>query len=421
MQKLNQVCYRTKEFAAPAKLDTYQSIGGYTIWRKILQEKPTPASIISEIKAANLQGKGGSGFPTWVKLDKVAATRAVQKYVICNSDEGEPGAFKDRDILNFNPHQIIEGMAIAAYVVGASVGYNYIRGEFSAQIKVMEAALKAARKAGLLGENIHDSGIDLQIYCFIGAGAYICGEETALLESMEGKRGQPRARPPIPAVSGLYGCPTLINNTETIASIPVILAKGSRWYTSLSGNIGKGSKIFSISGHVEKPGNYEVGLGIPFTDLLDLAGGVKNGKQLKAVIPGGVSTPVLPAEIIMDLKMDYDSLKAAGSHLGTGSIIIMDSDTCMLTVLTRILRFYFNESCGKCTPCREGTGWITRLLTKILEQAGYARDLDLIQDISKKIAANSLCGLGDSVPIVVASFFYHFRAEFAQQLCINAE
>ena len=414
MQKLNQVCYRTVELADPEKLATYESIGGYKVWRQILAEKPTPSSLISVIKAANLQGKGGSSFPTWIKLDAVAATRAAQKYVICNSDEGEPGAFKDRDILTYNPHQIIEGMAIAAYIVGASVGYNYIRGEFVAQIRVMEAALRAARKAGLLGENIFESGFNLQIYCFYGAGAYICGEETALLESMEGKRGQPRARPPLPAVAGLYGCPTLINNTETIASIPVIVEKGGYWYANLGNNASSGCKIFSISGHVKKPGNFELPLGTPFSDLLALAGGVLGDKKLKAVIPGGVSTPVLPADVMMHLPLDFAALKQAGSHLGTGSVIVMDEDTCMVKVLTRIMRFYFHESCGKCTPCREGTGWVTRLLSRLLDKSGHAGDIGLIQDVSAKIAANSLCGLGDSVPIVVASFLQHFSAEFNQ-------
>ncbi len=410
--QLNQVCYRTLQLADPAKLYTYESIGGYTVWRKILVEKPSANSIINIIKSAELIGRGGAGFPAWVKWDSVLQSRALQKYIICNSDEGEPGAFKDRDILNYNPHQIIEGMAIAGYAIGASVGYHYIRGEYSSQITIMEAALKEARKAGLIGENINGSGIDFQIYTFYGAGAYICGEETALIESIEGKRGQPRIKPPFPTSHGLYGSPTLVNNTETLASVPVILAKGSEWYTGLGINKNKGCKIFSISGHVNKPGNYEVPLGIHFAELLALAGGMRGNKKLKAVIPGGVSTPILPADIIMNLAMDYGSLRQVGSELGTGSVIIMDEDTCMVQILARILRFYFHESCGKCTPCREGVGWVARILNRILYTKGNVDDLKLLTEVIEKISTNSLCALGSSVPIVVAGFLKYFSGEF---------
>ena len=295
-------------------------------------------------------------------------------------------------------------MAIVGYIIGANVGYHYIRGEYAAQIVIMEAALKEARAAGLIGENINCSGIDFQIHCCYGAGAYICGEETALIESIEGKRGQPRIKPPFPVSYGLYGCPTLVNNTETMASIPVVLEKGSK---------SKSYKIFSVSGNVNKPGNYEVPLGIPFAELLALAGGVRGNKQLKAVIPGGVSTPILPVALIMQTKMDYESLSNLGSDLGTGAVIVMDEDTCMVQVLARIVKFYFHESCGKCTPCREGIGWISRILTRILEAKGSANDLKLLVEISEKIANNSLCALGNSVPKVVASFLKYFEAEFA--------
>lgn len=401
---LNQVCYRTLHLPAQAKLATYESIGGYQVWHKILLTKPAASSIIDLIKNSALRGRGGAGFPAWIKLARVAQSMAAQKYIICNSDEGEPGTFKDRDILTYNPHQIIEGMAIVGYVTGANVGYNYIRGEYAAQIAIMEAALVEARAAGLIGKNINGSGLDFQIHCCYGAGAYICGEETALIESIEGKRGQPRIKPPFPADHGLYGCPTLVNNTETIASIPVILAQGGE---------SKSYKIFSVSGNVNKPGNYEVPLGIPFAELLALAGGVAGNKQLKAVIPGGISTPILPAALIMPATMDYESLSNLGSDLGTGAVIIMDEDTCLVQVLARILQFYCHESCGKCTPCREGVGWTRRILTRILQAKGSTSDLALLVAVTDKIAGNSLCALGDSVPKVVAGFLKYFEAEFA--------
>jgi NADH-quinone oxidoreductase subunit F len=411
---LNQVCYRTLNLAEQAKLHFYQKIGGYDTWQKILTGSITQDHILEQINIADLRGRGGAGFATVLKLHSVRNSNIEQKYVVCNADEGEPGSFKDRDILMYNPHQIIEGIAIAAYTIGATIGYIYIRGEYAEPIAIMEAALKEARKAGLLGENIQSSGINLQIHCFYGAGSYICGEETALLGSLEGNRGQPRVKPPFPTQCGLYGKPTLVNNTETLASIPVIIERGGQWYANLGLNKAKGCKIFSISGQVNTPGNYEVPLGIPFTELLSLAGGVSGNKKLKAIIPGGVSTPVLPAKLIMPLSMDYDALVQAGSMLGTGAVIVMAEDTCMVQVLSRILRFYFHESCGQCTPCREGTGWAMRILDRLLHKNASKVDLETFKEIMAKIATNSLCALGDSVPIVVASFLQHFGDEFME-------
>jgi NADH-quinone oxidoreductase subunit F len=335
-----------------------------------------------------------------------------QKYIVCNSDEGEPGTCKDRDILRYNPHQLIEGMAIAGYTIGASLGYNYIRGEFWEPYERFEAALEEARAAGLLGHNILGAGFDFDIHSHLGAGAYICGEETALLESIEGKKGQPRFKPPFPANYGLYGCPTTINNTESLSSVPVILKNGGQWFLDLGKPNNGGNKIFSVSGHVNKPGNYEVPMGMPFAELLELAGGVRNGHMLKAVIPGGSSTPVLPGDIAMHMNMDYDSIAKAGSMLGAGSVIVMDETTCMVKVLARLSHFYFEESCGQCTPCREGTGWLARVVQRIEHGEGTQEDLDRLVDVAGRIEGNTICALGDAAAMPVKSFIRHFRDEF---------
>jgi NADH-quinone oxidoreductase subunit F len=335
-----------------------------------------------------------------------------QKYIVCNSDESEPGTFKDRDILRLNPHQLVEGMAIAGYAIGATVGYNYIRGEYYEPWARFEAALVEARGAGLLGVNVRGSGIDFQLYSQLGAGAYICGEETALLESLEGKKGLPRFKPPFPAQVGAFGQPTTINNTETLASIPPILRKGAQWFSDLGVENSGGSKIFSVSGHVNRPGNYEVPMGIPFADLLELAGGVLDGRKLKAVIPGGSSVPVLPADRIMACTMDYDGLAKAGSALGAGSVIVMDDSTCMVQVLERISYFYFVESCGQCTPCREGTGWLYRMLKRLRSGQGNPGDLDRLKSVADRIEGRTICALGDAAAWPVQSFLKHFRHEF---------
>jgi NADH-quinone oxidoreductase subunit F len=337
----------------------------------------------------------------------------IQKYIICNSDESEPGTCHDRDILRYNPHALIEGMAIGGFAMGATVGYNYIRGEFLDEpVPRFEEALHEAYEAGLLGKNIKGSGIDFDLHMFVGAGAYICGEETALLESLEGKQGRPRFKPPFPAGFGLYGAPTTINNTQSLASVPTIMTRGAEWFAGLGPENSGGTLIFSVSGHVNQPGNYELPLGIPFSDLMELCGGVRDGRQLKAVIPGGCSVPVMPAEIIEPLTMDYGSLQQAGSALGTGAMIVMDDSTCMVQALQRISRFYYAESCGQCTPCREGTGWLYRMLTRIIDGQGKASDLDLLVDVANKIEGHTICAFGDAAAWPVQSFLRHYLHEF---------
>ncbi|ABA59013.1 NADH-quinone oxidoreductase subunit NuoF [Nitrosococcus oceani] len=412
MIALNQVCFRTLDLDPPWGLESYLKVKGYEVWKRILREKTPPSKIIDEIKASGLRGRGGAGFPTGLKWSFMPKDLAGIKYIVCNSDEGEPGTFKDRDILRYNPHQLIEGMAIAGYAIGAAVGYNYTRGEFSEPIERFEAALEEAYQAGLLGKNILASGVDFDLYSHPGAGAYICGEETALLESLEGKKGMPRYKPPFPAGFGLYGRPTTINNTETLASVPVILEKGGQWFLKLGTPTSGGTKIFSVSGHVNRPGNYEVPMGISFKDLLELAGGMRNGNALKAVIPGGTSVPVMPAEAIMAANMDYDSLAKAGSLLGAGSVIIMDETTCMVRALERISAFYREESCGQCTPCREGTGWLYRVVHRIEQGQGTQEDLDKVVNVAENIDGHTICALGDAAAAPVISFIKHFRDEF---------
>jgi NADH-quinone oxidoreductase subunit F len=408
----NEVCFRNNHLDKPWTLETYQSVGGYEMWKKILKEKTSPDDIIAELKTSALRGRGGAGFPTGLKWSFMPRNTAGQKYIVCNSDEGEPGTCKDRDILRYNPHQLVEGMAIAGYTIGASAGYNYIRGEFWEPYERFQAAIDEAYAAGLLGKNILGSGVDFDLYTHLGAGAYICGEETALLESLEGKKGQPRFKPPFPASFGLYGRPTTINNTETLASVPVILKNSGQWFQDLGKPNNGGSKIFCVSGHVNKPGNYEVPLGTPFSELLEMAGGVRKGHKLKAVIPGGSSTPVLPAEVMMQTNMDYDSIAKAGSMLGAGSVIVMDDSTCMVKALARLSHFYYDESCGQCTPCREGTGWLSRMVHRIEHGHGRPEDLDLLVKVAGKIEGYTICALGDAAAMPVASFIKHFRDEF---------
>ena len=337
----------------------------------------------------------------------------MQKYILCNSDESEPGTCKDRDILRFNPHAVLEGMAIACYATGSTVAYNYLRGEFHHEpFERMEFALKEACEAGLLGKDILGSGVDVEIFNALGAGAYICGEETALMESLEGKKGQPRFKPPFPANFGLYGRPTTINNTETYASVPAIIAKGADWFLNLGKPNNGGPKIFSVSGHVNRPGNYEVRLGTPFRDLLEMAGGVRNGHRLKAVIPGGSSMPVLPGETMLGLTMDYDALQKAGSGLGSGAVIVMDETTCMVRACRRIARFYFAESCGQCTPCREGTGWMYRMLTRIVEGNAELGDLEILRQAAGQIEGHTICAFGEAAAWPVQGMLRHYWDEF---------
>ena len=408
----NEVCFRNLHLPESWTLKTYQDTGGYEAWKKILAEKTPPDEIINQVKKSALRGRGGAGFPTGLKWSFMSRNAPGQKYIVCNSDESEPGTFKDRDIMRYNPHAIIEGMAIAGYTIGATVGYNYMRGEFWEPFERMEQALREARAAGLLGKNILGSGIDFDMHNHLGAGAYICGEETALLESLEGKKGFPRFKPPFPATYGLYGRPTIVNNSETLASVPSIMRHGGEWFLNIGKPNNGGPKIFSVSGHVNKPGNYELPMGTPFAELLEVAGGVRSGHILKAVIPGGSSVPVLPAEIIMNSNMDYDSLSKAGSMLGAGSVIVMDDSTCMVKALARISHFYYEESCGQCTPCREGTGWLSRVVHRIEHGEGKPQDLDLLVDVAGKIEGRTICALGDAAALPVASFIKHFRAEF---------
>ncbi|HEU4620112.1 MAG TPA: NADH-quinone oxidoreductase subunit NuoF [Gammaproteobacteria bacterium] len=413
--KRNLVCFATLELGSsePWTLENYLKVGGYEAWARVLAGELSRGAIVDQLKASGLRGRGGAGFPTGLKQSFMPSGAPGQKYLVCNSDESEPGTCHDRDILRYNPHALIEGMALSAYGMGATVGYNYIRGEFMAEpVPRFEHALEEAYAAGWLGKNIKGSGIDFDLYTFVGAGAYICGEETALLESLEGKQGKPRFKPPFPAQFGLYGRPTTINNTQSLASVPSIIRNGAQWFADLGVKNSAGTAIFSVSGHVEKPGNYELGLGIPFKELLAIAGGMRGGRKLKAVIPGGSSVPVVPGDVMMELTMDFDSLKGAGSSLGTGAVVVMDETTCMVRMLRRISRFYTAESCGQCTPCREGTGWLHRVLSRIIDGKGTRADLDMLVDVANKIEGHTICALGDAAAWPVQSFLKHFRHEF---------
>lgn len=405
-------------------LDDYVSRGGYQALRKVLG-KPADGSsaepmeqddIINELKESVLRGRGGAGFPTGLKWSFMPRKFPGQKYLVCNSDEGEPGTCKDRDILMYNPHIVIEGMAIAAYTMGVSVGYNYIHGEIFEVYERFEAALEQARAAGYLGDDIFGSGFNFQLHAHHGFGAYICGEETALLESLEGKKGQPRFKPPFPASFGLYGKPTTINNTETFAAVPWIINNGGGAYLEIGKPNNGGTKIFSVSGDVERPGNYEVPMGTPFSKLLELAGGVSGGRKLKAVIPGGSSAPVLPADIMMDCTMDYDSIAKAGSMLGSGAVIVMDERRCMVNSLLRLSYFYQHESCGQCTPCREGTGWLWRMVHRIEHGQGTAEDLEKLDAVAGSIRGRTICALGDAAAMPVQGMIKHFRDEFVYHI-----
>ncbi len=393
-------------------LADYVKRGGYEALKRILSEKIPPEQVIAELKASSLRGRGGAGFPTGLKWSFMPRQFPGQKYLVCNTDEGEPGTFKDRDIIRYNPHALIEGMAIGAYAMGITVGYNYIHGEVWAEYERFEQALEEARAAGFLGNKIMGSDFSFQLHAFHGYGAYICGEETALLESIEGKKGQPRFKPPFPASFGLYGKPTTINNTETFAAVPFVMRMGGEAYAALGKPNNGGTKIFSMSGDVARPGNYEVPLGTPFAKLLELAGGMRDGKKIKAVIPGGSSMPVLTGEVMMNTDMDYDSIAKAGSMLGSGAVIVMDETRCMVKSLLRLSYFYFEESCGQCTPCREGTGWLYRMVHRIEHGQGRADDLDMLNSIADNIQGRTICALGDAAAMPVRAFIKNFRKEF---------
>ena len=407
-----KLCTETFHLNNPASLSTYVKQGGYEAWKNIVNNKISKSEVIAKIKDSGLRGKGGAGFLTGLKWSFIPLSDS-DKYLVCNSDESEPGTCKDRDILRFNPHSIIEGMLIACYAIGASTGYNYLRGEFiDEQWKVFNAALEEAYKAELIGNKIFSSNLTIDIYALIGAGAYIVGEETAMLESIEGKRGMPRIKPPFPAIKGLFDKPTIINNTETLASIPKIMLNEDGWYKNIGIDNSEGIKIFCMSGHLNKPGNFEIPLGTPFASLLELAGGIWKDRNIKAVIPGGSSVPVVKGDIMMGVNMDYDSIASVGSMLGSGGVIVMDDRTCMVSVLHRISRFYYSESCGQCTPCREGTGWLYKILSNIIEGRGTNKDLDQLDRIASQIEGHCICALGDAAAMPVRSFLKNFWEEF---------
>jgi NADH-quinone oxidoreductase subunit F len=398
------------------RIREYEARDGYKALRKILSEGLTQDQVIATVKESALRGRGGAGFPTGLKWSFMPRQFPGQKYLVCNSDEGEPGTCKDRDLLLYNPHLVIEGMIIAAYAMGITVGYNYIHGEIFDAYERFEEALEEARAAGFLGNNILGSNFSFQLHAHHGWGAYICGEETALLESLEGKKGQPRFKPPFPASFGLYGKPTTINNTETFAAVPWIIRNGGQAYLECGKPNNGGTKIFSVSGDVEMPGNYEIPLGTPFSKLLDLCGGVRGGRKLKAVIPGGSSAPVLPADIMMNCTMDYDSIAKAGSMLGSGAVIVMDETRDMVESLLRLSYFYMHESCGQCTPCREGTGWMWRVIDRIQNGHGKTSDLDLLNSVADNIQGRTICALGDAAAMPVRAMLKHFRHEFEAKI-----
>ena len=415
--RINELCYSTLSSDKPNTFETYVDQGGYSTWKKIVSSSMSKKEIIELVLKSGLRGRGGAGFPTGRKWSFINQDSEDIKYLVCNADESEPGTCKDRDILRYNPHALIEGMLIASYAIGAEVAYCYLRGEFIDDVySTFKTALNDAYDNKLIGKNILNSNINIELHDLIGAGAYIVGEETAMLESIEGKKGFPRFKPPFPAVKGLFGRPTIINNVETLASIPKIIENGPEWFNSVGTKDSPGFKCFSVSGHVNKPGNYEIPLGTPFKKLLDLAGGMKNGKKIKAVIPGGSSVPVVPGEIMLETNMDYESITKAGSLLGSGAVIIMDEDTNMVEVIHRIARFYYSESCGQCTPCREGTGWMYKIIDKILKGNGTLEDLKTLESIPNMISGSTICALGDAAAMPVESFIKNYKEEFLKYI-----
>lgn len=392
-------------------LSTYEASGGYSTLQKIFAMQP--ADVIEEVKKSGLRGRGGAGFSTGMKWGFVPQNIPKPKYLCVNADESEPGTFKDRYIMELDPHLLIEGIIICSYAINCHNAYVYIRGEFVYPKDRLVAAVEEAYAKGLLGKNILGSGFDLEVTVHRGAGAYICGEETALLNSLEGFRGMPRLKPPFPAVVGLFGCPTVVNNVETIASLPYILVNGPEAYRKFGTEKSPGTKMFCISGHVNKPGNYEVPLGYPLKKLIyEDAGGILGGKKLKAVIPGGSSVPILTAEEAMEVTLDYEALAAKGSMLGSGGVIVMDEDTCIVKALTNLAHFYAHESCGQCSPCREGTGWAHKILRRIMQGEGRMEDLDELNRIADNMAGKTICVLADALAMPIWSYLKKFRHEF---------
>ncbi len=408
------------------KLDVYRKNGGYSTLEKALKTM-TSEQVVEEVKASGLRGRGGAGFPTGMKWGFIAKPEGVPRYLVCNADESEPGTFKDRYLMERIPHLLIEGMITASFALGARTSYIYIRGEYFYVARILEQAIAEAYEAGLLGKNIMNSGFDHDCYVQVGAGAYICGEETALIESLEGKRGNPRIKPPFPAIAGLYGCPTVVNNVETIAAVVPIVKDGGAAYAAIGVGKSTGTKLISASGHINKPGVYEIEMGVPVEEFIysdQYCGGIRNGKKLKAVVAGGSSVPILPADLILKTAageprlMTYESLAdggfASGTMLGSGGFIVMDEDTSIVKNLWNFTRFYHHESCGQCSPCREGTGWMEKILHKILDGNGTLADVDLLWDIQSKIEGKTICPLGDAAAWPVASAIRHFRSDFEE-------
>jgi len=405
--------FRYVEDPEQVNVGTYESHGGYRAWKKVLTEME-PDAVIAEVKKSGLRGRGGAGFPTGLKWGFVPKDSPKPRYLCCNADESEPGTCKDRVLMERDPHAIIEGMAIGAFAIGSHLMFIYIRGEFNHCHEQMEKAMEEAYAAGHLGKNIHGTGYDLDMIVHTGGGAYICGEETSLLNSIEGKRGLSRIRPPFPAVEGLYACPTIVNNVESLATVPHIINNGADWYTSLGTEKSKGTKLFSLSGHVKRPGNYEVELGFSLKKLIfdpAYGDGILGNKKLKGVIPGGASTPFLTPDMI-DVALDYESMVEGGSMLGSGAVIVFHEDTCIVWVIANLIRFFRHESCGKCTPCREGTGWLEKLIWRIEAGQGQVGDVERIEEICGNILGRTVCPLGDAAVMPIQSAIKHWREEW---------
>lgn len=402
------------DVAGDRNIEEYEKADGYQGLGKALSMEP--AQVIEEVKKSGLRGRGGAGFPTGMKWMFMAGDPKSPKYLVCNADEGEPGTFKDKAILDKNPHMLLEGMAIAGHALKAELGYIYLRAEYPEEKRILETAIGEARAKGYLGGNVMGSGKRFDVHVHPGAGAYICGEETALIDSIEGKRGQPRLKPPFPVNSGLWGVPTMVNNVETLANLPFIIRDGSARYAGIGNPACPGNKLFAVSGRVERPGIYELPMGTPLRQIIyEHAGGIKNGKRLKGVIPGGISAPVLAPDQI-DCPMDFVSVQKTGSMLGSGAVMVFDEDTCIVRVALRALEFFEHESCGKCTPCREGTGWLRAILKRIETKQGREGDIQLLEDVCKNIAGNTFCPLGDGAASAALGFIKHFREEFAEHI-----
>jgi len=423
-----QILLKNIDVPGLADFQVYRKLGGYTAVEKALKTL-SPDQVTEEVKKSGLKGRGGAGFPTGMKWSFIDKQSEKAKYLVCNYDESEPGTFKDRHIGKLNPHQLIEGMILGSYALGANAAYIYIRGELFYVLKILEKAIQETYKNGFLGENILGTGYSLDLYCHPGAGAYICGEETALLESLEGKRGNPRIKPPFPAIVGLYGSPTVVNNVETIAALPWIVKNGYEAYAAIGIGNSKGTKLISACGHINKPGIYEIELGLPVEEFIysdEYCGGIRNGNKLKAVVAGGSSVPILPASLILKTAageprlMSYESLAEGGfqtgTMLGSGGFIVMDHTTCIVKNLLTFARFYRHESCGQCSPCREGTSWMEKILTRIENGQGTMKDIDLLVDIAKHVEGNTICPLGDAAAWPVASAIRHFREEFEEHV-----